>query len=108
MSQDLFRPRAPPLQPPTHLKLQKSYNDHVFCCENAQPADLPLIANLYQDAFPEAMQAVFGKPQIPLVAVIDVFSLIYRYERAGVIVARKGQEIAGFIVIVSNFAALKR
>jgi ribosomal protein S18 acetylase RimI-like enzyme len=74
----------------------------------ARPEDIPAIAALFQSAFPEALDAVFGRHPIPAQAVEDVWGAIYRYEPTGFIAARDGERLAGIEIAVSDLARLHR
>lgn len=76
--------------------------------ENAQPVDIPAIAELYQQAFPEALEAVFGKARLPARAVEDVFSSLYHIEPGGFLVARETERAVGCEVVVRSLKSLER
>jgi ribosomal protein S18 acetylase RimI-like enzyme len=75
---------------------------------SAQSTDLPRIGELYQLAFPEALQAVFGRPHIPPRAVEDVLAQLYDVEPQGFFVACSEEHLAGFMIVTSDLAALRR
>ncbi len=68
----------------------------------ARPEDLGPIAELFQNAFPEALTAVFNKNKLPPSAVEDCFRIIYEYEPAGLIVAKDDGRTIGFVSVVSD------
>jgi len=74
----------------------------------AQPADLSTIAELFQQAFPEALETVFGRPRIPPAAVEDAFSILYRMEPDGFFVAREQGTGVAYGIVVRDFSRLKR
>jgi len=80
----------------------------LIAYERARASDLAAIANLYQDSFPEALSAVFGRPRLPDSAVEDVFALLYKEEPGGFEVARDDGKLVGCVVSVRSFADLKR
>jgi ribosomal protein S18 acetylase RimI-like enzyme len=68
----------------------------------ALPSDLPAIAELYQDAFPEALLAVFGRPRLPTVLVVDALTGVYESDPEAFGVAKEGDSLAGFIIMASD------
>jgi ribosomal protein S18 acetylase RimI-like enzyme len=73
---------------------------------STHPSDITAIAALFQSAFPEALLAVFDKPQIPPKAVEDIFQLIYRFEPQGFVLAQDQGRPIGFIVMVHDLQRL--
>jgi len=76
--------------------------------EIAIPADLPVIAELFQSAFPEALLAVFGKTRLPAPALLDLLQGVYACEREGFWVAREDAGVVGFILVSSSLRPLYR
>ena len=75
---------------------------------SATPADLPAIADLFQQSFPEALDATFGKSRLPNAPVEDVFAILHGFEPNGIWVAEADGRVAGFIIGVSAMPALYR
>ena len=75
---------------------------------STHPTDLPAVADLFQSAFPEALQAVFGKSRLPARAVEDIFRILFKNEPDGFIVAREGSKIIGFVSVVHDLDRLHR
>jgi ribosomal protein S18 acetylase RimI-like enzyme len=72
----------------------------------AAPADLPRIARLYRDAFPEAMDAVFGRAEVSPALFEDLFEALHAFESGGFWVAREEGEVQAFIVVVTRVRGL--
>jgi ribosomal protein S18 acetylase RimI-like enzyme len=93
----------------------------VISYENAVPADLPAITELFQNAFPEALLAVFGNKRLPPAALLDLLEEVYACEREGFWVARQATgearplgaardegRLAGFILVTYSLGRLYR
>ena len=76
--------------------------------DRARPADLAAIADLFQEAFPEALLAVFGKPRLPSRAVSDLLAGIFAVDPGGFFVARQEGRVTGFIVVTAHLGRLYR
>ena len=74
----------------------------------ARRAEIPRVAALFQDAFPDALRAVFGRAPIPARAVEDVWDAVYRFEPGGFLVARSSDRVVGVEVAVSDLRQLHR
>jgi ribosomal protein S18 acetylase RimI-like enzyme len=74
----------------------------------AQAADIPALADLFQQAFPEALQAVFDHAPINPRAIEDIFSFLFAFEPQGFFVARESSHIIGFTIVVWDVARLRR
>ena len=73
----------------------------------AHLSDLPALAELFQQAFPDALLAVFGRKHIPAQAVEDVFRGVYEFEPRGFMVARDNSRICGFILVTQDLDRLR-
>ena len=69
--------------------------------------DVPALAALFQNAFPEALTAVFNSSHINPRPVEEVFQELYRFEPEGIFVARDTR-VVGFMIAVTSLEGLYR
>lgn len=67
-------------------------------------SELPAVAELFQQAFPEALTSVFGRPRLPASAVEDVLAIIDGFEPMGFLVAKEETRVVGMMIVVSDLS----